>query len=198
MAPRYSKTIRDPKSPYSLGGISEGLDPFRFFLCWLNHPRTVVTVTINKSVECLQTQGIPWPISVGKSFPTKTLIVSAGFFSVNGNGNFVGIRKFRGKCTGCTTRAVTKEMTALLEIRYLPRPAPARQWSLCSEAFSHPSVACYSAAVFCWLFLKLKQMLMSWKRWPFWRKNPARNQPQAPQSQPQAFYSFLQVSHGGF
>ena len=56
MAPRYSKTIRDPKSPYSLGGISEGLDPFRFFLCWLNHPRTVVTVTINKSVECLQTR----------------------------------------------------------------------------------------------------------------------------------------------
>ena len=31
----------------------------------------------------------------------------------------MGIRKFRGKCAKCTTRAVAKEMAARREIRYL-------------------------------------------------------------------------------
>ena len=36
------------------------------------------------------------------------------------------------------------------------------------------SVACYSAAVFCWPLLNMEQM-MSWKRRPFWGENPAHN-----------------------
>ena len=57
-------------------------------------------------------EGIPWSISVGKKFPTETVLIFAEMFteiglSFHGNGTFV-IKKFRGKGASCTPRALTK------------------------------------------------------------------------------------------
>ena len=82
----------------------------------------------------------------------------------HGNGTFVGITKISWKmylmynegCSedGCPTRDS------------LPWPAPARQLSRSMRGLVCRSVTCYSAVVFCWLFLNTKQ-IMSWKRWAF-------------------------------
>ena len=69
--------------------------------CTINIKRAMVVTASSGKCYVVYKQGLPWPISVGKNFPTGILLISSKFFAENGlstemGGNFVAIKKFRG------------------------------------------------------------------------------------------------------
>ena len=86
----------------------------------------------------------------------------------------MGIRKFRGKCDICTSRAVAKEMAGQREIRYFGLHH--RVSCLCSESFVDASLAtllrCLAVTV---TAVSEQEADDELEAVPILRKNPAHN-----------------------